>query len=191
MGGGHAPGTGRRGSTEFPASWSRDRITDAIVDVAKNPDEVPRRQYNGRWRTAGVRDGVDIVVLVESGGEINTAYPVSGPGVTRNPDQGTDPANPTVADLVAGNVSHFAGVLLDALADRLLAEDLAHYRSLHHAGEWEELADSLAAHLVKEDVALTLEEHENLRRLLTAFEVPAAGCGYLNDRDNVLAALRP
>jgi hypothetical protein len=165
VGGGHAPGTGRRGTTEFPVSWSRDRIMDEILDVAKNPDEVPRRQHNGRWCATGIRGGVEIVVLIEPSGEIHTGYPVRGAGVTRNPDQPRDPANLTVADLEAGRVSHFATSLLDWLADRLPAEDLAHYRSLHYAGEWEELADVLAAHVHNEGIALSDEERDELRRL--------------------------
>lgn len=108
---------------------------DEILDVAKNPDEVPRRQHNGRWRATGVRGGVEIVVLIEQSGEIHIGYPVRGPGVIRNPDQARDPANLTVADLEAGRISHFATSLLDRLADRLPADDLAHDRSLHHAGE--------------------------------------------------------
>lgn len=168
MGGGHAPGTGRRGTTEFPPSWSSDRIINAVIDVAKNPDEEPGLQPNGRWRTTGVRDGVEIVVLLQPDGEIHTAYPVSGPGVTRNPDKAANPHQPTVADLAAGKFSYLAEHLLDELADRLPAADLAHYRSLHHCGEWEELADVLAAHVNKEGVQLSDQERDELRSLVAS-----------------------
>ncbi|SFP80630.1 EndoU nuclease [Amycolatopsis arida] len=191
MGGGHAPGTGRRGTSEFPASWDRDRIMATILDVAKRPDERPRRLPNGRWRTAGTRDGVDVVVLLDAAGEVFTAYPTGGPGVTRNPDTAADPANPTLADLVAGGVGHFAAALLDSLADRLDAADLAHYRELHWSGEWEELADELAAHLTARPFPLDADERDHLRRLLTGFDTPLAGHPYLNDRDRVLAAVTP
>ena len=165
MGGGHAPGTGRRGASEFPAGWSRERIMDAIVDVAKNPDEVPRRQHNGRWRAAGMRDGVDIVVLLEQDGRIHTACPTGGSGVTRNPDAAADPAGPTVDDLAAGRLSYLTENLLDQLADRISAVDLVHYRSLHWAGEWSELADILIAHVDAESIALGAEERADLDAL--------------------------
>jgi len=145
---------------------------DAVVDVAKHPDEVPRRQRNGVWRTVGVRDGVEIVVLVEADGAIRTAYPVTGAGVTRNPDGPVNPAELTVDDLVAGRISDAATQLLDGLADRLPADDLAHYRELYHAGESEELAEVLAAHVDTERVPLSQEESAHLTTLRAAW--PAA-----------------
>ncbi len=163
----------------------------AIIDVAKDPDERPRKQPNGRWRTAGVRDGVDIVALIEPDGQVRTAYPVGGTGVTRNPDAARDPANPTVDDLSAGRISYFAETLLDQLAGRLPADDLAHYRGLLWSGEWEELADVLAAHLATGSFRLSPDEHTNLEYLLNGFSTPLAGCAYLNDRDRILDALRP
>lgn len=168
MGGSHAPGTGRRGTTEFPAGWSRERIMDTILDVAKDPDEVPRRLRNGVWRTVGVRDGVEIVVLVAGDGAVRTAYPVSGPGVIRNPDRAADPASLTVDDLAAERIGDAAAKLLDALADRVPAEDLAVYRELYHVGEWEELADVVTAQVDGDRLPLSVAERDHLAVLRAA-----------------------
>ncbi len=89
-GGGHAPGTGAPGKTEFPDTdlWEDDHIINSIVDVAKNPDQVPVLQDNGRWKVQGVRDGVLIEVIVNSDGTIRTGYPVSGKDVYKNDENG-------------------------------------------------------------------------------------------------------
>ncbi|MFE9577211.1 EndoU domain-containing protein [Nocardia sp. NPDC006044] len=86
-GGGHAPGVGAPGKTEFPDTdtWTDDHIIDSVLDVARNPDQTPVLQDNGRWKVSGTRDGVLIEVIVNSDGSIRTGYPVSGPGVVRNP----------------------------------------------------------------------------------------------------------
>lgn len=142
-GGGHAPGTGRRGATEFPASWSRQEITDRLLDVARRPDETPSRLPNGVWRTVGVRAGVRIVVLLAADGAVRAAFPVSGSGVVHNPDRAPDPARPTATDLAAGRPGYAAGELLAGTAlppDLVLA-----CRELADAAEWTELADVLRA----------------------------------------------
>lgn len=85
-GGGHRHGTGQPGKTEFPGGWSDDRVTDAILAVARNPDQVPERQdWNGRWQVSGQHDGVRIFAVVESDGRVRTAWPDEGsPGVVKN-----------------------------------------------------------------------------------------------------------
>lgn len=83
--GGHRSGSGVPGKTEFPREWTDDRIAHAVVDVARYPDQPPHHQANGRWLLRGTRGGVVMAVVVAPGGEIITAYPVSGPGVIRNP----------------------------------------------------------------------------------------------------------
>ncbi|MGC7093356.1 EndoU domain-containing protein [Amycolatopsis lurida] len=191
MGGGHAAGTGRRATTEFPASWSASRILGLITDVANRPDEPPRRLRNGRWRAGGVREGVSIVVLVEPDGRVHTGFPTAGPGVVRNPDTAADPANPTVADVTESRVSFYAEKLLAQLANRLPGWELAHYHELYVAGEWEELVDVLAAHLVAERLPLTVDELADFERLLNTYDIPQPGCHFLNDRERVLAALQP
>jgi hypothetical protein len=191
VGGGHAPGTGRRATSEFPAGWTDEQIIAVIKDVANDPGEPRRRQYNGRWRAAGDRYGVKIVVLVEENGQVHTAYPLEGPGVVRNPDTAKDPANPTVADVAAGRISYFAEVLLNQLVNRLPPEDFEHYRGLLWSGEWEELVDVLVAHIGAENIPLTVDEYADLERLLNTYDLPVHGYDFLNDRDHVLTQMKP
>ena len=191
MGGGHAAGAGRRATTEFPPTWSDEQIIAVIKDVANDPGEPRRRQHNGRWRCAGERYGVHLVVLVEDNGHVFTGYPLAGPGVVRNPDSALDPANPTVADLAANRVSFFADSLLTLLADRLAPEEATHYRGLLWAGEWEELVDVLAAHATHVDLKLSPDEFSDFEKLLNSYDLPLSGCLYLNDRAHILDRLRP
>jgi Bacterial EndoU nuclease len=88
-GGGHRPGTGKPGKTEFPASWDDKKIIDAVVDVAQRPDLPPKHQErNDRWVVRGTRDDVRIVVIVEPDGPIWTSWPPPGsPGVVKNPKE--------------------------------------------------------------------------------------------------------
>ena len=83
-GGGHAPGTGRPGQSEFPRGWSDQRILTATLAVARAPEVLRRGRY-GRWVAEGVEDGVRIRVVVGADGYVFTSVPLSGPGVVRNP----------------------------------------------------------------------------------------------------------
>ena len=83
-GGGHAPGTGRPGQSEFPRGWSDERILTATLTVARAPEVLRRGRY-GRWVAEGVEDGVRIRVVVGADGYVFTSVPLSGPGVVRNP----------------------------------------------------------------------------------------------------------
>jgi hypothetical protein len=86
--GGHAPGTGMPNKSEFPEGWEDDEIISRIEDVAKNPDQPPFLQNNGRWRVQGTRDGVEIEVIVNPDGSIWTGYPLGGIGVVQNDENG-------------------------------------------------------------------------------------------------------
>ncbi len=82
-GGGHGAGRGRPGKREFPATWTDDELIDRAMDVAQHPSgavELP----DGRFRAFGERAGVLIGVVVTAGGQLLTAYPVTGPGVVQN-----------------------------------------------------------------------------------------------------------
>jgi len=83
-GGGHAPGTGRPGQSEFPRGWSDQRILTATLTVARAPEVLRRGRY-GRWVVEGVEDGVRIRVVVGADGYVFTSVPLSGRGVVRNP----------------------------------------------------------------------------------------------------------
>jgi hypothetical protein len=85
-GGGHRHGTGKPGKSEFPASWSDEKIISSMLDVASRPDRPPKhQQYKDRWVTRGIRDDVEVVAVIARDGCIWTGWPQSGPGVVRNP----------------------------------------------------------------------------------------------------------
>jgi RHS repeat-associated protein len=83
-GGGHAPGTGIPGKSEFPATWSNDQILNTISDIATDPDQVwSPPDSRGYVTTTATVDGVDIKVVVDTNkGRIVTGYPTNLP---RNP----------------------------------------------------------------------------------------------------------
>lgn len=85
-GGGHGPGRGIPGKSEFPSRWSDNQVIYYISDVIKDPHSRWTRQPGGppvRWRVEGTRNGVDIRVIVEPQGQgVITAFPTNRP---RNP----------------------------------------------------------------------------------------------------------
>lgn len=82
-GGGHRPGTGFPGKSEFPRGWADDRIIAAILDVANDPASRRRTEADGRTVVTGTSDGVEIrVVLGRDGRSVVTGYPLNLP---RNP----------------------------------------------------------------------------------------------------------
>lgn len=84
-GGGHRAGTGKPGKSEFPASWSDDKIIYTISDVATDPSSKVASGRYGRTIVSGTREGINIEVVLESlakGGGIVTGYPTHMP---RNP----------------------------------------------------------------------------------------------------------
>jgi hypothetical protein len=89
-GGGHRHGVGKPRKTEFPASWSNDKIITNVLDVARRPDSAPTRQdWNDTWLCRGTRNDVGVSAVVERDGNILTGWPEEGsPGVVRNPRRG-------------------------------------------------------------------------------------------------------
>ncbi len=82
-GGGHRPGTGAPGKSEFPSTWSDDKILHEISDVATDPASKITPGRGGRTIAEGTRDGVDIRTVVErDGSRIVTGFPTNVP---RNP----------------------------------------------------------------------------------------------------------
>lgn len=81
-GGGHRPGTGIPGKSEFPPGWSDDRILDAVSDVATDPASVTKPLPDGRQIVEGTRSGIEIRVILDKAGNIVTGYPTNLP---RNP----------------------------------------------------------------------------------------------------------
>jgi hypothetical protein len=84
-GGGHGPGAGIPGKTEFPRGWTDDAIVAAALSVARDPAVVQRSVVQGRWVATGDHDGIRIRVIVADRGSLVTAVPLAGPGVVRNP----------------------------------------------------------------------------------------------------------
>lgn len=79
FGGGHRPGNGFPGKSEFPGSWSDGRIMHEISDVATDPSLVWRAGSRpGDFFVNGTRDGVDIEVLIRND-QIWTGYPTNLP----------------------------------------------------------------------------------------------------------------
>lgn len=85
-GGGHGPGRGIPGKSEFPSQWSDRQVIRYISDIIKDPRSRWTRQPGNppiRWRIEGNRNGVDIRVIVEPQGQgVITAFPTNRP---RNP----------------------------------------------------------------------------------------------------------
>ena len=88
-GGGHLF-PGKPGKTVFPESWSGEKIMHETADIVTDPGiqwEV-NRTVRGveRFKARGIRDGVEVEVIVEPKGEgIISSWPVSGIGVIKNP----------------------------------------------------------------------------------------------------------
>ncbi len=87
--GGHRHGIGNPGKTEFPGSWDDKKIIDALLDVARRPDQPPGHQeWNDRWVARGTRDDVEVVVVIARDGRIWSGWPTpGGPGVVKNPKE--------------------------------------------------------------------------------------------------------
>ena len=81
-GGGHRPGTGHPGKSEFPAGWSDDKIIDTVLDVARHPASRATPGRGGRVVVEGRREGIDISVILEADGRVVSAFPTN---VLRNP----------------------------------------------------------------------------------------------------------
>lgn len=77
-GGGHGPGRTLPGKSEFPASWSDDKVAQAIMDVANDPASNRVPADGGRTAVRGTRDGVVIEVIIGRDRQaIVTAYPTN------------------------------------------------------------------------------------------------------------------
>ncbi|MFE3206065.1 hypothetical protein [Embleya sp. NPDC059237] len=97
--GGHRSGLGKPNKTEFPRSWKDSDIMAVTEDIARSgapvkgpyPSSGPNGErlwaydYQGTRRVGGKPPDVTVTVTVLETGEIRTAYPHAGPGVTTNP----------------------------------------------------------------------------------------------------------
>src|SRR5215510_9618992 len=78
-GGGHGPGRGISGKSEFPAALTDDEIITGVELIANDPASYPGGVIPtgpGRLKIAGQINGVRTTVIVEPGaGAIVTAWP--------------------------------------------------------------------------------------------------------------------
>jgi hypothetical protein len=85
-GGGHGPGRGISGKSEFPATLTDDEVIAGIEAIANDPARYPGGLIpatGGRLTIAGAIKGVRTTVIVDpSAVEVITAWPE---GVPRNP----------------------------------------------------------------------------------------------------------
>ena len=84
-GGGHGPGRGMPGKSEFPNTLSDDEIIQGIEDIANDPTSYPGSQAAaGRLRLSGTIKGMKTTVIIDpaSADPIVSAWPE---GVPRNP----------------------------------------------------------------------------------------------------------
>src|SRR5216684_1839124 len=85
-GGGHGPGRGISGKSEFPASLTDDAIIAGIEVIANDANSYPGGNIPtgpGRFKISGMIKGVRTTVIVDvPAGEVITSWPE---GVPRNP----------------------------------------------------------------------------------------------------------
>lgn len=74
-GGGHKFGA-NKGKPEFPSSWSDKQIFHNATDIATDPSLNWSRQRDGRWFVSGIRDNVNMKVIIDpTKSHIITAFP--------------------------------------------------------------------------------------------------------------------
>jgi hypothetical protein len=85
-GGGHGPGRGVSGKSEFPGTLTDGEIIDGILAIANDPASYPGGTIpttGSRVRLQGSILGAPTAIIVDpTAGEVVTAYPL---GVPRNP----------------------------------------------------------------------------------------------------------
>jgi hypothetical protein len=175
--GGHLPGAGRPGATQFPASWDEQRVHDAV------------RRLAGPWTTLanrrawvdGTADGIRVGVLRDETGAVRTVAPLPGSDVRWMPEP-----REAIQTLLVGELQRTANALLVDAAPLLGPDERTALKALRDTGEWVELADALVARLSGVP-DLPEPSAAAARRLLLAFDLPVDGCAYLNDRDRLLA----
>ncbi|MCU1673448.1 MAG: Bacterial EndoU nuclease [Frankiales bacterium] len=83
-GGGHRPGLGKPGKTEFPAGWSDDDIISCVMQTAMRPERV--EVTRGQFAAFADYDGATVKVVISVDGDVITAYPLpGGRGIVQNP----------------------------------------------------------------------------------------------------------
>lgn len=82
-GGGHLHGAGMACKSEFPASWSADKVLKVVTTDAANDNLDWHHEKNGYDVADTMEDGIQIRIVVNgTHSEVITAYPLNTP---RNP----------------------------------------------------------------------------------------------------------
>ncbi|HVX00989.1 MAG TPA: EndoU domain-containing protein, partial [Candidatus Babeliaceae bacterium] len=65
-----------KSSTFFPKDWDRKKVVEKILEAAQNPTKKEAR--GGGWKLKGItKEGIDIEILVDNKGFIDSAYPIA------------------------------------------------------------------------------------------------------------------
>ncbi len=179
--GGHLPHSGRPGATEFPSDWDTAQVHAAAECVGAEPSLLLPNTKT--WREGEVR-GVRIGILDDADGARRTIVPLPGPGVARTPLTTTP-----VPQRLASGVEASGAALLGGLRPLVSETESRCLKALLDTGEWDELADAVAARLMHIHGRSLGNIAARAREMLLAFDLPVEGCAFLNDRDAVLARL--
>lgn len=177
--GGHLSGSARPGATEFPGGWTERRVATAAHEL-----DPAVALPNGRMWRVGTVDGVGVGALSVADGRLRAVVPIPGPQVRRTPVP-----DMSLPWLLAAGVRSAASAVLAARGRAMQPAVAEVLQTLLDTGEWEELADALAADLLHGPAGLSGRPAQRARELLRAFDLPVEGCEHLNDRDSVLARL--
>ena len=150
-GGGHSAGRQHGGKSEFPPRWNDDDAMGHVMSVAREPDGAVA-QLDGTFRAWGVRDGIQMRVVVTGEGDVITAYPVPGPDIIVNP-----------LDAVrAPWVERLTNLLAATLPDDLDEPVRAGLDEQMQVGEWDQVLLQLRA------LGVASEHRQELHELLAA-----------------------
>lgn len=176
--GGHLRGSGRPGATEFPAGWNAERIGTAADGVAGPPVILA----NGKVWNDGEVHGVRVGVLVGGDGARRSVVPLPGQGVARTPL-----TTRSLPQRLALGVQQSGAAVIRGLPSLIDRQEVRSLKALLDTGEWDELADAIAARLAVLRGGAPSSVLSRARVMLLAFDLPVEGCAFLNDRDAVLA----
>ncbi|MEV0648964.1 hypothetical protein AB0I28_27295 [Phytomonospora sp. NPDC050363] len=167
MHGGHAFGSAIAGKALFPRAWTDATVVEALVDVAKYPDERPRplSDFDGGegWICDGVRDGVALRVILEADGSIWTGHPLGGEGVTRNRRNRASGALKVFLALEENLLRSLLPALERAEGT---AEQVAFVREEDAAGEWSLTVGALVHTVAATGLELRPRDRADLARLV-------------------------
>jgi hypothetical protein len=103
--------------------------------------------------------------------------------------RGSAPSDPAHDRKKFPEIRGRCSALLDRLADRLPPDQIEQYRKFNFFGEYLEVADNLAATLLRGKIPVTAGERDALREILYSLGRFPPSYRYIATRDEVLASL--